>query len=31
MKKGIGGVADKLTIFLGLKEGLNGPCEVDAV
>jgi hypothetical protein len=31
MKKGIGGVADKLTIFLGLEEGLNGPCEADAV
>jgi hypothetical protein len=31
MKEGMGGVADKLRIFLGLEEGLHGPCEADAV
>ena len=31
MKKGIGGVEDKLTIFLHNEEGLSGPCEADAV
>jgi hypothetical protein len=31
MKKGIGGVEDKLTIFLRNEEGLSGPCEADAV
>jgi hypothetical protein len=31
MKEGMGGVEDKLRIFLGLEEGLNGPCEADAV
>jgi hypothetical protein len=31
MKMGIGGVDDKLTIFLRNEEGLGGPCEADAV
>jgi hypothetical protein len=31
IKKGIGGVEDRLTIFLHNEEGLTGPCEADAV
>jgi hypothetical protein len=31
MKRGMGGVGDELSIFLGLEEGLSGPYEADAV
>jgi hypothetical protein len=31
MKREIGGVEDRLTIFLRNEEGLTGPCEADAV